>query len=166
MPANKALSLNINQIGNVGPDIPPSQNNCLEQKEQSDSTTHYFVGDWGRERDPNTASPGGEQSIVELEHLQNWEIPRFTRSTRPEGSLYVNAGRQSGLCCGARGCVCMYALYHAEPEHYRELPSLMINTSNSLCAQDELLHYLSEPVTSSHLTNGLLRRGPVPGNQM
>lgn len=50
--------LNTNQIGNVRPDIPPSQNNCVEQTEWTKLTVHCFHEEGG-----------GDPKLVELEHL-------------------------------------------------------------------------------------------------
>lgn len=73
----------------------------------------------GGERSKRSRSPR-RTKLVELEHLQNWEIPRFSRPARPEGSL--STGR--GLCarCAVHSDI--------QKQDITERPSPLINTVN------------------------------------
>lgn len=52
----------------------------------------------------------GDPKLVELEHLPSWEIPWFSRSARPEGSL--STGREWSVYALHR------AWWHTETGHY------------------------------------------------
>lgn len=106
MLANRALPLNTNQIGNIRPDIPPSQNNCVEQTERS---TMHFFHEKGR-------GGGGEiqtycswsqrrTKLVELEHLQNWENSAVQQAGSARG-LAVHRWRAECACAAA--CIVTY----------------------------------------------------------
>lgn len=154
MPANGALPLNTNQIGNVRPDIPPSQNNCVDQTERSKSTMHCFHeregrggGSGGGRREIQTEyrSPRRRTKLVELEHLQNREIPRFSRPARPEGSLSTGRERRQRAARCTR-----------QRRHY--WAPISTNTPSKSLHGHKMNYCITwlEPVTSPHLTNALL----------
>ena len=111
MPANRALPLNTNQIGNIRPDIPPSQNNCAEQTERS--TMHFFHEEGrggegkggGSEIQTYCSQSQRRTKLVELERLQNWENSAVQQADSARG-LAVHRWRVECACAAA--CIVTY----------------------------------------------------------
>lgn len=81
--------------------------------------------------------------LVELEHLRNREMPRFSRSARPEGSLSTGGGRR-----------CRRSTVHSDTTgigHYCAPISArtLKHRTGTGC------YFLTKPVTSPRLTSGV-----------